>query len=97
MGNKTLIDGTSYKIKGGKTLINNTAYNLNYGITLINGVAHRINLYNWANDLDTGIKFSSPNSFKLTAPSPGWNGTLEYHNGSTEWEIWDGSEITSGI
>ena len=42
MAQKTLINGTSYKISGGSALINGTKYQIRNGRTLINGTKHEI-------------------------------------------------------
>ena len=43
MANKTLINGTSYTIKGGKTLVGGTGYNVTKGNTLVGGTGYSIN------------------------------------------------------
>ena len=48
----------------------------------------------WPNDLDTALQFASANPFSISS-TKGWNGKIEYTNGS-EWKEWDGSKITSG-
>ena len=48
----------------------------------------------WPNDLDTALKFSSPEAFSIST-TKNWDGKLEYTNGSG-WETWDGKTITSG-
>ena len=48
----------------------------------------------WPSGLNTALEFSSANPFSISAPK-NWDGKLEYTNGS-EWNTWDGSEITSG-
>ena len=48
----------------------------------------------WPSDLDTALKFTSPEVFSISA-SKLWDGEIEYTNGS-DWKTWDGSEITSG-
>ena len=48
----------------------------------------------WPSDLDTALKFTSPEVFSISAPK-NWDGEIEYTNGSG-WQPWDGSEITSG-
>lgn len=40
---KTLVNGTSYDIKGGKCLVNGTGYSITKGKTLIDGTSHDIN------------------------------------------------------
>ena len=44
MGQKTLINGTGYDLKGGKTLIGGTAYAVKKGRTLIDGTGYDISL-----------------------------------------------------
>ena len=48
----------------------------------------------WPSDLDTALEFTSPEAFSISA-AKNWDGEIEYTNGS-EWQTWDGSEITSG-
>ena len=48
----------------------------------------------WPSDLDTALKFTSPEVFSISAPK-NWDGEIEYTNGSG-WQTWDGSEIASG-
>lgn len=43
------------------------------------------------------VEFSSLSPLKLSAPSPGWNGTLEYSYGGSTWATWDGSELENNI
>ena len=45
MAQKTLINGTAYKVKNGKTLINGTAYKVKNGKTLVGGTAYKIEFY----------------------------------------------------
>lgn len=42
MAHKTLVNGTSYEVKGGKCLVNGTAYSIKKGRTLINGTGYDI-------------------------------------------------------
>lgn len=42
MVHKTLVNGTSYDVKGGKCLVNGTAYSIKKGRTLINGTGYDI-------------------------------------------------------
>ena len=44
MAQKTLINGTAYKVKDGKTLVNGTAYKIKSGKTLVNGTAYKIGM-----------------------------------------------------
>ena len=95
MAHKTLINGTSYEIKGGTALIDGTAFSVKSGKTLVGGTAYEVGFGSWPDDLDTGLEFISASAFTLSASSPGWDGTMEYSNGSG-WRAWDGSEISSG-
>lgn len=45
-------------------------------------------------DLATALEFSSPEPFTIYAPQ-NWDGKIEYSIGG-EWQIWDGSDISSG-
>ncbi len=45
--------------------------------------------------VNTALEFASASAFTMSVSTPGWNGTMEYHNGD-DWVIWDGSEISSG-
>ena len=42
MAHKTLVNGTSYEVKGGKCLVNGTAYSIKKGRTLIGGTGYDI-------------------------------------------------------
>ena len=42
MAHKTLVNGTSYEVKGGKCLVNGTSYDIKKGRTLINGTGEDI-------------------------------------------------------
>ena len=61
---------------------------------IVNYPRMRRRVKGWPNDLDTALEFASPEVFSISAPK-NWDGKLEYTNGS-EWNTWDGTEITSG-
>ena len=42
MSHKTIVNGTSYDVKGGKCLVNGTSYDIKKGRTLINGTGYDI-------------------------------------------------------
>lgn len=44
--------------------------------------------------LNTGLEFTSSTAFSIEAPSPSWDGRMEYNNGSG-WETWGGHAISS--
>lgn len=42
----------------------------------------------------TYLTFSAPETFSIAAPTPGWNGTMEYSTDTENWNTWDGSAIS---
>ena len=42
MSHKTIVNGTSYDVKGGKCLVNGTSYDIKKGRTLIGGTGYDI-------------------------------------------------------
>ena len=84
MAHKTLIEGTTYDIKGGKTLIDGTAYSVKGGKTLIDGTIHSINFGVEWKKYNCNANTYTSTQYYTSSQYVGNTGNLIY-NSTSEW------------
>lgn len=89
-GNYIGVGNEAHSIVAGYVGVDNVARKIVKAYVGVDGKAKLC----WKNDSKAYLEFTSPSSFTISC-TKGWNGAIEYDNGSG-WTTWTGSAIASG-